>query len=85
MNYCRKSVCHCCISVIIISLNHFELDAFLLSALHAWTKTDHCYNHLIFLRVVGYCLDDILLLGKSPMKWLQRPDMTIAVDRDVTH
>ena len=50
MNYCTKSVCHCCISVIIRSLNHFELDAFLLSALHAllqcWTKTDRHYNHL---------------------------------------
>ena len=24
-------------------------------------------------------------LGKSPMKWRQRPDMTIAVDWDVKH
>ena len=28
---------------------------------------------------------DILMLGKSPIKWRQRPDMTIAVDRDVMH
>ena len=25
---------------------------------------------------------DILILGKSPIKWRQRPDMTIAVDLD---
>ena len=28
---------------------------------------------------------DIPMLGKSPMKWRQRPDMTIAVDWDVKH
>ena len=28
---------------------------------------------------------DILILGKSPIKWSQRPDMTLAVDWDVTH
>ena len=28
---------------------------------------------------------DILILGKSPIKWRQRPDMTIAVDWDVKH
>ena len=28
---------------------------------------------------------DILMLGKSPIKWRQRPDMTIAVDWDVKH
>ena len=26
---------------------------------------------------------DILILGKSPIKWRQRPDMTLAVDWDV--
>ena len=26
-----------------------------------------------------------LILGKSPIKWRQRPDMTIAVDWDVKH
>ena len=28
---------------------------------------------------------DILMLGKSPIKWRQRPDMNIAVDWDVKH
>ena len=28
---------------------------------------------------------DILMLGKSPIKWRQRPDMTFAVDWDVKH
>ena len=28
---------------------------------------------------------DILILGKSPIKWRQRPDMTLAVDWDVKH
>ena len=28
---------------------------------------------------------DILMLGKSPIKWRQRPDMTVAVDRDEKH
>ena len=28
---------------------------------------------------------DILNLGKSPIKWRQRPDMTLAVDWDVKH
>ena len=28
---------------------------------------------------------DILMLGKSPIKWKQRPDMTIAVDWGVKH
>ena len=28
---------------------------------------------------------DILVLGKSPIKWRQRPDMTLAVDWDVKH
>ena len=27
----------------------------------------------------------MLMLGKSPIKWRQRPDMTIAVDWDVKH
>ena len=27
-------------------------------------------------------LDGIFILGKSPLKWRQRPDMTIAVDWD---
>ena len=28
---------------------------------------------------------DILILGKSPIKWTKHPDMTIAVDWDVKH
>ena len=28
---------------------------------------------------------DILILGNSPIKWRQRPDMTIAVDWNVKH
>ena len=28
---------------------------------------------------------DILILGKSPIKWRQRHDMTLAVDWDVKH
>ena len=28
---------------------------------------------------------DILMLGKSPIKWRQHPDMTIAVDWDIKH
>ena len=28
---------------------------------------------------------DILILGKSPIKWGQRPDMTLAVDWDVKY
>ena len=28
---------------------------------------------------------DILMLGKSPIKWSQRPDMTITVGWDVKH
>ena len=28
---------------------------------------------------------DILMLGKSPIKWRQCPDMTTAVDMDIKH
>ena len=35
----------------------------------------------IFQALVG--CHDILILGKSPIKWRQRPDMTLAVDWDV--
>ena len=28
---------------------------------------------------------DILILGKSPVKWRQHPNMTLAVDWDVKH
>ena len=32
-----------------------------------------------------FACHDIVMLGKSPIKWRQRPDMTIAVDWDVNH
>ena len=38
---------------------------------------------VIFKALVG--CHDILILGKSPIKWRQRPDMTLAVDWDVKH
>ena len=38
---------------------------------------------VIFQALVG--CHDILILGKSPIKWRQRPDMTLAVDWDVKH
>ena len=38
---------------------------------------------LYFEALVG--CHDILILGKSPIKWRQRPDMTLAVDWDVKH
>ena len=55
------------------------------------SRTEKCtffekgpYNH------GGYILStsgrhDVLLLGKSPIKWRQHPDMTLAVDCDVKH
>ena len=47
------------------------------------TKTYWLDWVVIFQTLVGY--DDILIFGKSPIKWRQRPDMTIAVDWDVKH
>ena len=38
---------------------------------------------VIFKARVG--CHDILILGKSPIKWRQRPDLTLAVDWDVKH
>ena len=37
----------------------------------------------IFQALVG--CHDILILGKCPIMWRQRPDMTLAVDWDVKH
>ena len=28
---------------------------------------------------------DIIIFGKSPIKWRQRPNMTLAVEQDVKH
>ena len=41
----------------------------------------------IFQALVGCHVGchDILILGKSPIKWRQRPDMTLAVHWDVKH
>ena len=38
---------------------------------------------VIFQALVG--CHDILILGKSPIKWRDRPDMILAVDWDVKH
>ena len=38
---------------------------------------------VIFQALVG--CHDILIVGKSPTKWKQRPDKTVAVDWDVRH
>ena len=32
-----------------------------------------------------HILSVILMLGKSPIKWRQRPDLAIAVDWDLKH
>ena len=39
---------------------------------------------VLLKRILSEC-HDILMLGKRPIKWRQRPDMTIAVDWDVNH
>ena len=39
-----------------------------------WLSWVHGYNNEVHFE----CLD-ILMLGKSPIKWRQRPDMTIAL------
>ena len=44
------------------------------------------HNHLTNIYPVSVFLSlnfDILIVGKSPIKWRQRPGMTIAVDWDV--
>ena len=55
-----------------------------------WFKSNHPYLCLlwlswkvIFQAIVG--CHGILILGKSLIKWRQRPDMTLAVDLDVKH
>ena len=40
---------------------------------------------VVILEEAHFECHDILMLGKSPIKWRQRPDMTIAVDWDVKH
>ena len=48
-------------------------------AMHSQTLS----HVVIFEALVGY--HDILILGKSPIKWRQHPDMTLAVGWDVKH
>ena len=54
-------------------------------------QTIHSYLSLILAQLGGYIYEAhfechyIIMLGKSPTKWKQRPDMTIAVDWDVNH
>ena len=57
-----------------------------------FSQTIHTYINHIGLQGDYTCIyeahfecHDILMLGKSPIKWRQRPDMTIAVDWDVKH
>ena len=53
-----------------------------------FSQTIHTYKPywlgwvVIFFEAHFVC-HDILMLGKSPIKWRQRPDMAIAVDWDV--
>ena len=52
------------------------------------SQTIHTYKPFWFTWMdILKCLlcHDILILGKSPIKWRQHPDMTIAVDWDVKH
>ena len=53
-----------------------------------FSQTIHTYKPYWYAWVVIFSeahfeCHDILMLGKSPTKWRQRPDMTIAVDWDV--
>ena len=43
-----------------------------------------CLSWMVMSEALVGC-HDILISGKSPIKWRQRPDMTIAVDWDVKH
>ena len=54
-------------------------------------KSNHPCIQALLAKLGGYINEasfechDILLLGKGPIKWRLRPDMTIAVDWDVKH
>ena len=58
---------------------------------HLITGTAQVYRSLIGLLEWLYLCEahfechDILMLGKSPIKWRQRPDLTIAIDWGVKH
>ena len=56
------------------------------------SQTIHTYKpYWLSWVVIGYIYEahfechDILMLGKSTIKWRQRPDMAFAVDWDVKH
>ena len=45
--------------------------------------TDHTYSHWfswVFIFEALFGCHDILILGKTPIKWRQRPDITIDLD-----
>ena len=55
-----------------------------------FSQTIHTYKALLaylggYIYEAHFECHDILMLGKSPIKWRQRLDMTIAVDWDVKH
>ena len=50
-----------------------------------FSQTIHTYKPYWLSRVVIFEFHGILMLGKSPIKWRQCPNMTIAVDWDVKH
>ena len=43
-----------------------------------------CLSWIVIFQALVGC-HDILILGKSPVKWRQHPNMTLAVDWDVKH
>ena len=42
------------------------------------------FSWVVIFEAIFGCYD-VLILGISPIKWRQRPDMTIAVDWDAKH
>ena len=53
-------------------------------SLEKWfNKTTHTYKPAGYIYKAHFECHDILMLGKSPLKWRHRPDMTIVVDWDV--
>ena len=50
-----------------------------------FSQTIHTYKLGGYIYEAHFECHDILMLGKSPIKWRQHPDMTIAVDWDVKH
>ena len=69
--------------------DHLNRSSLSLPRKRGSSQTIHTYKPLrlswmvIFQAFVG--CHAILILGKSPIKWRQRPDMTLAVDWDVKH